>query len=292
MHNLVYLLLRRMRLPLIMVILAYAVSVLGLVLIPGIDDQGNPWRMDFFHAFYFVSFLGSTIGLGEIPYPFTDAQRLWTMVAIYTTVIAWLFAIGSLFALFSDQAFRRILAYTLFTRTVRGIREPFYLVCGLGDAAHLLVHELAGHWIRTVVIDNRESRIQALQLDDLPVYVPALCADAADASTLCAAGVNSRHCMGVIALTDSDHVNLTIAITSKLIAIPSQGLDETELCSPVPPNRDGRSQSSPSKLGHTSIQPAGSGTLAAAGELWPKLAESAKKSANSTVPFPSISPAE
>jgi len=218
MHNLVYLLLRRMRLPLIMVILAYAVSVIGLVLIPGIDDQGNPWRMDFFHAFYFVSFLGSTIGFGEIPYPFTDAQRLWTMVAIYTTVIAWLYAIGSLFALFSDPGFRNIMAFTLFNRAVRRVREPFYLVCGLGDAGHLLVHELAGQHIRTIVIDKQENRIQAQQLEDLPVYVPGLCADAADSSTLTAAGLNSRYCMGVIALTGSDQVNLMIAITSKLLS--------------------------------------------------------------------------
>jgi Trk K+ transport system NAD-binding subunit len=228
MHNIVYLLLRRMRLPLIMVILAYAISVLGLVLIPGVDDQGNPWHMDFFHAFYFVSILGSTIGLGEIPYPFTGAQRIWTMVAIYTTVIAWLFAIGSLFALFSDPGFRRILSYTLFTRAVRGIREPFYLVCGLGDAGHLLVHELAGHCIRTVVIDNRENRVQALLLEDLQVYVPALCADAADAATLGVAGVNSRHCRGVIALTDSDHTNLTIAITSKLLSPELQVICRSE----------------------------------------------------------------
>ena len=78
MRNLIYLLLRRMRMPLIVIILAYAVSILGLVLIPGVDDQGQPWHMSIFHAFYFVSFMGSTIGFGEIPYPFSDPQRLWT----------------------------------------------------------------------------------------------------------------------------------------------------------------------------------------------------------------------
>ena len=41
MRNLIYLLLRRMRMPLIVIILAYAVSILGLVLIPGVDDQGR-----------------------------------------------------------------------------------------------------------------------------------------------------------------------------------------------------------------------------------------------------------
>jgi len=41
MRNLIYLLLRRMRMPLIVIILAYAISILGLVLIPGVDDQGK-----------------------------------------------------------------------------------------------------------------------------------------------------------------------------------------------------------------------------------------------------------
>ncbi len=218
MHNIIYLLLRRMRLPLILVILAYAVSTLGLVLIPGVDDQGNPWRMDFFHAFYFVSFMGSTIGFGEIPYPFTDAQRLWTMTSIYATVIAWLYAIGILLAAVTDPAFRSVLSYTLFTRSIRGIREPFYLVCGLGDAGHMLVHQLAEHCIRTVVIEKRETLIQALQLEDLSIYVPGLCADASDPATLTAAGITSRYCQGVIALTGDDHVNLQIAISVKLLS--------------------------------------------------------------------------
>ena len=71
MENVLFVLIRRMRLPLITVLCVYAVSVLGFVLIPGVDDEGRVWRMDFFHAFYFVSFMGSTIGFGEIPFPFT-----------------------------------------------------------------------------------------------------------------------------------------------------------------------------------------------------------------------------
>ena len=51
--------------PLLVLIGVYSVSILGLVLIPGQDDQGMPWRMNFFHAFYFVSFMGSTIGFGS-----------------------------------------------------------------------------------------------------------------------------------------------------------------------------------------------------------------------------------
>jgi voltage-gated potassium channel len=218
MQNLIYLLLRRMRLPLITIILAYAVSILGLVLMPGMDDQGNPWSMSFFHAFYFVSFMGSTIGFGEIPYPFTDEQRIWTTVAMYMTVLSWLYAIGSLFALLQDPAFRRVVAYTAFSRVVHGIREPFYLLCGIGDAGHLVLRELAEHGIRSVAIDRDADKIHALRLEDLPFHVPGLVGDVTDSSVLLAAGLKNKHCAGVVALTDVDHANLTIAITSKLLA--------------------------------------------------------------------------
>ena len=79
-HRGVFVLLRRVRTPLILLIVAYAVAVLGFTLVPGVTPAGQPWRMSIFHAFYFVSFLGTTIGLGEIPYPFSDPQRLWGLL--------------------------------------------------------------------------------------------------------------------------------------------------------------------------------------------------------------------
>ncbi len=218
MKNLVYLLLRRMRLPLIAVVFAYAISILGLVLIPGIDDHGNPWKMTFFHAFYFVSFMGSTIGFGEIPYPFTDPQRIWTTLAMYMTVISWLYAIGALFAALQDPAFRRLIAYTAFARTVRKLREDFYLICGVGDAGYLLIRELADRGIHCVAVDRNENVIQSLRLEELPVHIPGLAADVTDSTVLLAAGLGKPRCKGVIALTGQDHANLTIAIASKLLA--------------------------------------------------------------------------
>ncbi|MDD3448630.1 MAG: ion channel, partial [Gammaproteobacteria bacterium] len=89
--NVTSLVFRRMRAPLLVLIGAYAAAILGFVLIPGVDDAGRPWRMDFFHALYFVSYMSTTIGFGELPHPFTDAQRLWTTVTIYLSVTAWLY---------------------------------------------------------------------------------------------------------------------------------------------------------------------------------------------------------
>ncbi|VAW82157.1 Potassium channel protein [hydrothermal vent metagenome] len=218
MKNVIYLMLRRMRLPLIMLITVYAIAVLGLTLIPGQDDQGQPWRMDFFHAIYFVSFLGSTIGLGEIPYPFTDAQRMWTTFIIYSSVIAWLYAIGAILTLVQDQGFRRVLAYSAFSRKVRRVQEAFYIICGYGDASSLLVRELVDRGMHCVVIEKDQNKILGLAVEDLPDYVPGLCEDATLSENLLAAGLKHTKCRGVIALTGDDHCNLTIAISSKLLA--------------------------------------------------------------------------
>jgi len=215
--NIVFILIRRIRIPLILLIMVYAISILGFVLIPGEDDQGNVWHMGFFHAFYFVSYMGTTIGFGEIPYPFTDAQRMWSLLSIYTTVIAWLYGIGSLLALLQEPAFRTLMTEASFKRALNRINEPFYLICGYGDTGSLLVKALAEAGIRSVVVDQNQNRINSVELEDILFVVPGLCADASIPENLIRAGLKHKNCVTVIALTNSDSCNLKVAITTKLL---------------------------------------------------------------------------
>ena len=221
MNNIIFVLLRRLHAPVIALVSVYAISVLGFVLIPGIDDQGQPYRMDFFHAFYFVSFMGTTIGFGEIPYPFTDAQRLWAVVSIYATVITWLYGIGAMLSALQDTSFRELLVSNSFRRAIRRIHGEFYLICGYGDTGSMLVKALTEVEKRAVVVEIDRERINALELEDLKHFVPGLCADASQPDNLIAAGLNLPNCVGVVALTNDDAVNLRISITSKLLN-PSQ----------------------------------------------------------------------
>ncbi len=103
MNDVTSLILRRMRTPLILIVLVYSLAIVGLLLIPGVDDKGNVWHMSIFHAFYFVSFTATTIGFGEIPFPLTDAQRLWTVLIVYLTVIGWFYALGTVISLIQDK---------------------------------------------------------------------------------------------------------------------------------------------------------------------------------------------
>lgn len=218
MNDILYVLLRRLRAPLITLIVVYAVAVLGFTLIPGRDDAGNVWHMGFFHAFYFVSFMGSTIGFGEIPYEFTNAQRMWTVVTIYGSVVAWLYSIGTMLTVFQDSGFTRLLRLRRFVREVRGLNERFYLICGYGVTGSHVVRELIDNGVRAVVVDIEQERIDALELDGLVMPVPALCADASLPDMLDYAGLQHRHCAGVLALTNSDKVNLAIAIAGKVLS--------------------------------------------------------------------------
>ncbi|WP_181780381.1 potassium channel family protein [Pseudonocardia pini] len=209
----IFLILRRMRTPLIVLITIFAVSVLGLTLVPGASGRG----MSFFDAFYFMSYTASTIGFGELPDPFTAAQRLWVTAAIYLTVIGWAYAIGSLLALVQDRAFRRALALQHFTRKVKRLREPFLLIVGHGRTGELLCHSFDAMGKRVVVIDVAEDRIVALELGSYRGDVPGLVADGRDPGHLGVAGLRNPRCEAVLALTDDDEANLAVAMTAALL---------------------------------------------------------------------------
>ncbi len=217
MEHIVFLIFRRMRMPLLWLIATYAVAVLGFVLIPGQDADGNVWHMDFFHALYFVSYMATTIGFGEIPYAFTDAQRLWVLFSIYATVIIWIYAIGTVLALVQAQTFQQAIVELRFTRRIRRLRESFYLVCGYGETGSALVHALTERHQHAVAIDIKQERVNLLRLDNLREYVPALCADARRPLHLLEAGLRHRRCAGVVALTNVNETNLKISITAKLL---------------------------------------------------------------------------
>jgi Trk K+ transport system NAD-binding subunit len=218
MTGVLFLALRRLRAPLIALIAIYALAILGLVLIPSQDAAGNPTHMGFFHALYFVSYTATTIGFGELPLPFTAAQRLWVTFMIYASVVGWAFVIGKLLALFNDKGFVQAVRVQRFAARVRQMGEPFYLVAGYGETGQLLCRALDRLDLRFVVLDVAEDRIAELGVENnYRTDPPALAADASQPETLLLAGLRHSACQGVIALTNSDSANLAAAIAVRLL---------------------------------------------------------------------------
>ena len=216
--SVLFLVLRRMRTPLIVMILIYAVSIFGLVLVPGIDASGAATApMTFFDAFYFISYTATTIGFGEIPNAFSYAQRFWVTVCIYLTVIGWSYSILSILNLLKDEGLQRALARSRFNRKVKNLTEPFCIICGLGETGSLISKTLDQVQMRFVVLDDRAEPLQELELGDYQADVPALHADAQIPETLLLAGLKHARCKAVLAVTNSDEANLAIAMTVRLL---------------------------------------------------------------------------
>ena len=217
MDSILFLILRRLRRPLIFIIVSFAIAIIGLTLMPGTDDKGQPWQMSIFQALYVISYTATTIGFGEVPYPFSQAQRLWMTFSIYLTVIPWIYAIGKIITLLQDPSLRQTITSERFARSVRQLQEPFYILCSYGESASLLAKALDNKGMRVVVIEQQKERLTELELSDTRSIIPYICADAKLPENLIRAGVHHPLCSGVVTLTDNDEVNLAVAVAVKLM---------------------------------------------------------------------------
>ena len=222
----IFLVLRRMRAPLVLLIGIFAVAAAGLAVIPGQDADGNPAHMSIFDAFYFMSYTATTIGFGELAAAFTIPQRMWVTAAIYSQVIGWAYSIGTLFSLLQDPSFQDAIATGRFRRRVRRLSEPFLIVAGYGQAGRRLCRELDALGRRMVVVDAQDARVEKLAADQLASDVPGIEGDVHNPALLGPAGLGSRHCEGVVTLTNDGDANLAVVMTVNLLRPGPVGVDD------------------------------------------------------------------
>ena len=174
-------------------------------------------RLSFFDAFYFMSYTATTIGFGELPYPFTAAQRLWVTrvdlpdrdrLGVRDRLAA---------ALLQDRAFRQALALQQFTRKVARLREPFLLIVGYGRTGELLGRSLDALGRRFVVIDIDAERIERWSWTPTTPTCPAWSPTRATPATCGLAGLAHPDCEAVLALTNDDEANLAVTMTAALL---------------------------------------------------------------------------
>ncbi len=212
-----FIILRYMRRPIMVLIAIYATSMIGWILIPGVDPEGNPRNLSFFHAFYFLTYTVTTTGFGELPYTFTEAQRMWGIVSLYAGVIAWFYALGSIVGLVQNPDFQQSIAERRFAKGVARVTEPFCIICGFGNTGALLARGLSDAGMTVIVVDKNSERIKTLTLRDYRSPVSGLCADARIPEHLIEAGLLKPNCKAVVALTQDEEINLKIAVTARLL---------------------------------------------------------------------------
>ena len=183
-NSALWMILHKMRTPFLVIIISYTISITGLLLIEGMDANGNAYQMTIFDAFYFVTYTATTIGFGETPFEFTYAQRLWVSAMIYLSVISWFYAVGTLVSLLQDKLFLSQIAQNKFKRQVNNIKESFVIILGYNYTTSEIIKIINDSDIRVVVVESDQQRVDSLMLENFTPNVPALKANSYDAHTL------------------------------------------------------------------------------------------------------------
>lgn len=214
----IWLFLRKMRAPLIVLNLAHAIPVLLLTLVPGIDTNGNATHLSIFDAMYIVGYTATTIGFGEIPYAFTYAQRMVVLLTIYTAVPAWFYALGTLVSLFQDKTYINAIKMNAFRRKVNRLGQNFIIVCGYNHASKLLIDQLNNdNFYRIVVIDKNHEKIEQLDIELYMPTIPSIEADASMTSVLKSSGIQSPNCKFIVCMFDDDQLNLKVSVRAHIL---------------------------------------------------------------------------
>ncbi len=212
-----WIVLQRMRLPFTIIVLTYAIAMAGLLIITGFDEQGNPYRMSIFDAFYFITYTATTIGFGETPFTFTYPQRMWVTISIYLTVLGWFYGIGTLVSLLQDKLFLSEIARAKFIRAVKNIKEDFVIILGYNDTTSEIIKKMIDDNMRVVVIEKEQQRADYLSLEGFIPHVPVLVADVHSPTSLECAGIKSVHCKGIISLFESNLLNMRVTLASRIL---------------------------------------------------------------------------
>lgn len=209
--------LKQMRSPIITMIIYYTVSIVGLLLIPGVDNEGNEYYMGIFHSVYIVVYTSTTIGFGEIPYEWTDNQRLWIILISISGVVSWVYAMGKLIALSQNQVFKEKLDLYRFEGLVKRNKKPFYIMCGFGITGKTILDLMNNHDINIVIIDQDEKSFSSMEAITYRKRVPYIKGDCSHIEILKIAGLHMNNCKGIIIVTGNEEVNVRTAISCKLL---------------------------------------------------------------------------
>ncbi|MEZ7933485.1 MAG: NAD-binding protein [Sulfurospirillum sp.] len=233
-HSSLWLILQKMRTPFLVIIFTYTISIIGLLIIDGVDSEGKTYHLTIFDAFYFISYTATTIGFGETPFTFTYPQRIWVSMSIFFTVTGWFYSIGTLIALLQNKLFLEEFERAKFARKVAYLKEKYIIILGYNTITSEIIKKANEYGLRAVVIEKEEEKRDHLLLENFTPPVFCLNADAYNPEALELAGIKSPYCRAIVSLFENDALNLRIALTSKVLnpnifmAIKSTTKNQTE----------------------------------------------------------------
>lgn len=213
----IYLIIGKLRFPIILIISVYLISVTGFMIIPGQDFDGKEVYMSVFDAVFVTVYTSTTIGFGESPYPWTYPQKLWVSIVAIISVISWLYSIGKIISIAKDKRIKNEKNRYFFKRAIEKLDDSFYIVCGFGNTGRNLIKTMTYHGINVVLIDRDEMVVDSINLYSYCDYVTAITGDITSLTDLKLVGLEHKNCKGFIVTTDDDDANVKATISAKIL---------------------------------------------------------------------------
>lgn len=206
---------KRLFKPVLLLTFVLLISTLGFMIIPGVDGSGNQIHLSFFDAFFITSYTATTIGFGEIPYPFTQDQKVWMLFVIYTSVFTWLFNMGSIIRIFQDDALWSEFNELIFSNYTKGLNSNFYVVLGFGRTGEWVTEILDKHKKKVIVIEPDSQKLQKLIFKKYSQSVRTLNAKYSSFKSLRLANIDSDYCKGVFIVGGDVDENKNALVVSR-----------------------------------------------------------------------------
>jgi voltage-gated potassium channel len=215
--NFFYVIISKLRQPIIALIVIYSFGILGMKIIPGTDNLGQEYMLSFFDAFYIVSYTSTTIGFGESPYPWNENQKMFMLVFIYSSVICWIWAINSIITILRDKEISKVREEYRTVSKIKDMYKKFYIIAGIDETGHEVAKILTRHGFSVIAIDKDELKIDELRMHDYSEEVISFKGDINDIEVLKLCGIESLLCEGIIVSTGNDNTNWYTSAAARIL---------------------------------------------------------------------------
>lgn len=161
-----------------------------------------------FDAFYMVVITVFSVGYGETQPVDTLAERLWTILVIFSGWSAVVVTLGSITKAVTEGEFRRAADTLRKTRVMEHLHDHV-IICGYGRMGQTLAHELYKAGLAFVVIDRDEERIAQISTEGFLSHR----GDATDEDVLEYTGI--RRAKALATVLPQDALNVYITLTAR-----------------------------------------------------------------------------
>jgi voltage-gated potassium channel len=181
---------------------------------------GQGWSL--LDSLYMTVITLSTVGYGEVM-ALEPPGRIFAMIYILMCLGTIAYAVSSITGFIVEGELKNILGRKRMEKKIARIKDH-YIICGSGETANTIIHELMLTKRDFVVVDPSQEKLEKMIAQDNMLFIQG---DPAEDEILVEAGIERAR--GILCSLPTDEANLFVAITARslnpAIRIIAKGVD-------------------------------------------------------------------